>query len=70
MKDLGPMQYFPGLQVQHYLNGTLLHQHKYTQERFSLAGLQDNNLVFTPIEVNLKLFNVDSDSSFGPLMYR
>jgi hypothetical protein len=70
MKDLGPMQYFLRLQVQHYLNGTLLHQHKYTHECFSLAGLQDNNLVFTPIEVNLKFFNADSDSSSGPLMYR
>jgi hypothetical protein len=39
MKDLGPLQYFLGLEVQHCSKGKLLHQHKYTQELLSLAGL-------------------------------
>ena len=55
MKDLGPLQYFLGLEVQHCPNGMLLHQHKYTQELLSLAGLQDGNSVLTPMEVNLTL---------------
>jgi len=39
MKDHGPLQYFLGLQVQFTLTGTLLHQHKYTEEVILLAGL-------------------------------
>jgi hypothetical protein len=31
MKDLGPLQYFLGLEVQHCPNDMHLHQHKYTQ---------------------------------------
>ena len=66
MKDLGPLQYFLGLEVQHFSNGTLLHQHKYTQELLSLVGLQDGNSVLTPMEVKLKLHQSDGD----PSMYR
>ena len=69
MKD-GPLQYFLGLEVQHCPNGTLLHQHKYTQELLSLEGLQDGNLVLTPMEVNLKLHQSDGDPLFDPSMYR
>ncbi|XP_041028145.1 uncharacterized mitochondrial protein AtMg00810-like [Juglans microcarpa x Juglans regia] len=54
MKDLGPLQYFLGLEVQLTPTGTLLHQHKYTQDVISLGGLQSGNSVFTPLEVNLK----------------
>ncbi|XP_041009507.1 uncharacterized mitochondrial protein AtMg00810-like [Juglans microcarpa x Juglans regia] len=31
--------------------GTLLHQHKYTQDIISLGGLQSGNFVFTPLEL-------------------
>ncbi|GLT61262.1 hypothetical protein SLA2020_339820 [Shorea laevis] len=70
MKDLGPLQYFLGLEVHHCPNGTLLHQHKYTQELLSLAGLQDGNSVLTPMEVNLKLRQADGDPLSDPSMYR
>ena len=55
MKDLGPLQYFLGLEVQITSTGTLLHQHKYTKEVISLVGLQLGNSVLTPLEVNFKL---------------
>jgi hypothetical protein len=61
MKDLGLLQHFLGLEVQHCLNVPLLHQHKYTQELLSLVGLQDGNSVLTPMEVNLKLHQADCD---------
>ena len=69
MKDLGQLQYFLGLKVQHCPNDTLLHQHKYTQELLSLAGLQDSNSVLTPMEVNLKLHQAGGDPLSDPSMY-
>ncbi|KAL5777433.1 hypothetical protein ACOSP7_010359 [Xanthoceras sorbifolium] len=52
MKDLGHLQYFLGLKVQSTLAGTYLHQHRYTQEVITLAGLQEGNSVLTPLEVS------------------
>lgn len=70
MKDLCPLQYFPGLEVQHCPNDMLLHQHNYTQELISLAGLQGDNSVLTPMKVNLKLHQAGRDSLYDPSMYR
>jgi hypothetical protein len=70
MKDLGPLQYLLGLEVQHCPNDTLSHQHKYTQELLSLAGLQDGTSVLTLMEVKLKLHQVSGDSLSDPSMYR
>uniref|UniRef100_A0A6N2NJZ1 CCHC-type domain-containing protein n=1 Tax=Salix viminalis TaxID=40686 RepID=A0A6N2NJZ1_SALVM len=50
MKDLGNLQYFLGLEFQNTPTGTLLHQHKYTEEVIALAGLQMGNSVLTPLE--------------------
>ena len=55
MKDLGPLQYFLGFEVQITPTDTLLHQHKYTEDIISLTGLQLDNFVLTPLKVNLKL---------------
>jgi hypothetical protein len=70
MKDLGPLQHFLGLEVQHCLNVPLLHQHKYAQELLSLVGLQDGNSVLTPMEVNLKLHQAGGDPLSNPSMYQ
>ncbi|KAF5457779.1 hypothetical protein F2P56_021859, partial [Juglans regia] len=70
MKDLGPLQYFLGLEVQITPTGTLLHQHKYTQELISLAGLQSGNSVLTPLEVNLKLRQEEGELLSDPSLYR
>jgi hypothetical protein len=39
MNNLGPLQYFLGLEVQLTPTDILLHQHKYIEEVISLAGL-------------------------------
>jgi len=70
MKNLGPLQYFLGLEAQHCPSSILLHQHKYTQELLSLIGLLDANSVLTPMEVNLKLHHENGDLLPHPSMYR
>jgi hypothetical protein len=70
MKDLRPLQYFLGLRFQPCPNGTLLHQHNYTQELLSLVCLQDSNSVLTPMEVNLKLHQANGDLLSNPSMYQ
>jgi hypothetical protein len=70
MTDLGHLQYFIGLEVQLTPTGTLLHQHKYTEEVISLAGLQLGNSVLTSLEVNLKLRHKEGDLLSNPSLYR
>lgn len=60
MKNLSPLQHFLGLKVQAFPTGTLLYQHKYTQEVITLVGLQSSNFVLTLLEVNLKLRQEES----------
>ena len=54
-KDLGPLTYFLGLEVQQSRKGPFLHQHKYATDLIELAGLREATPVDTPLEVNLKL---------------
>ena len=70
MKHLGHLQYFLGLEVQTTLEGTYLHQHKYTQEVITLAGLQDGNSVLTPLEVNLILQREKGELLSNPSFYK
>jgi len=40
MKDLGHLHYFLGVEVQSTFNFIFVHQHKYTTNLISMAGLQ------------------------------
>ena len=70
MKDLGPRQYFLGLEVHFTTTSIFLHQHKYIQELISLAGLQEGRSVDTPLEVNVKYRRDDGDFLSNPALYR
>nr|XP_027080359.1 uncharacterized protein LOC113703255 [Coffea arabica]XP_027080361.1 uncharacterized protein LOC113703256 [Coffea arabica] len=70
MKDLGPLQYFLGLEVHSTSAGIFLHQHKYIQELIALAGLQDGRSVDTPLEVNVKYRRDEGDFLSDPSLYR
>lgn len=54
MKDLSPLTYLLGLEVHIDSLDIFLNQHKYIQDLFSLAGLQDSPSVDIPMEVNVK----------------
>ncbi|XP_071913998.1 uncharacterized mitochondrial protein AtMg00810-like [Coffea arabica] len=70
MKDLGPLQYFLGLEVHSTSAGIFLHEHKYIQELIALAGLQDGRSVDTPLEVNVKNCRDEGDFLSDPSLYR
>lgn len=55
MKDLGPLTYFLGLEVQQSSKGIFLHQHKYITNLIAFVGLQHSTPVDTPLEVNVTL---------------
>jgi hypothetical protein len=70
MKDLGPLQYFLGLEVHSTTTGIFLHQYKYIQELIALAGLQKGRSVDTPLEVNVKYRRDEGDFLSNPSLYR
>ena len=70
MKDLDPLTYFLGLEVQQLRKWLFLHQCKYVTNLIDLAGLQGATLVDTPLEVNVKLRKDDEDLLFYPTYYR
>lgn len=70
MKDLGDLHYFLGLEVCSDSTGIFLHQHKYTTDLISLAGLTSATPVDTPLEVNVKYRRDEGDLLSDPLLYR
>eukprot|EP00268_Persea_americana_P067870 TRINITY_DN9389_c0_g1_i18.p1 TRINITY_DN9389_c0_g1~~TRINITY_DN9389_c0_g1_i18.p1 ORF type:complete len:262 (-),score=26.33 TRINITY_DN9389_c0_g1_i18:484-1269(-) len=70
MKDLGPLNYFLGLEVHQFAKGIVLHQHKYALDLIEMAGLQGSAPVNTPVEVNVKLQQDSGDPLFDPTLYR
>eukprot|EP00268_Persea_americana_P059265 TRINITY_DN7252_c0_g2_i3.p1 TRINITY_DN7252_c0_g2~~TRINITY_DN7252_c0_g2_i3.p1 ORF type:complete len:904 (-),score=94.40 TRINITY_DN7252_c0_g2_i3:300-3011(-) len=70
MKDLGPLNYFLGLEVHQSKKGLFLHQHKYATDLVDLADLGDSSPVDTPLEVNVKLRQQDGDLLPDPTFYR
>ncbi|XP_071921654.1 uncharacterized protein [Coffea arabica] len=69
MKDLGPLQYFLGLEVRSTSAGIFLHKHKYIQELIALAGLQDGRSVDIPLEVNVKYRHDEGAFLSDPSLY-
>ena len=70
MKDLGPLNYFLGLEVHRSKKGLFLHQHKYATDLVDLADLGNSSPVDTPLEVNAKLHQQDGDLLPDPTFYR
>ena len=70
MKDLGPLNYFLGLEVSSSANGYYLTQAKYTSNLISRASITDSKIVDTPIEYNYRLNSHDGESLFDATLYR
>ena len=70
MKDLGPLRYFLGIEVNSSSSGYSLSQVKYASDLISRAGLIDNKAVDTPLELNVKLRSTDGELVSNPTLYR
>ena len=55
MKDLGPLNYFLGLEVSSSTDGYYLTQAKYTSNLISRSSIIDSKIVDTPIEYNCRI---------------
>ena len=62
MKDLGPLNYFLGLEVSSSVDDYYLTQAKYTYNLISRASITDSKIVDTPTEYNCRLNSHDGES--------
>ena len=70
MKDLGPLNYFLGLEVSSSTYGYYLTQAKYTSDLVSRACITDSKIVDTPIEYNCRLNSHDGKPLSNATLYR
>ena len=70
MKDLGPLNYFLGLEVSSSEDGYYLTQAKYTFDLISQASITDSKIVDTPIEYNYRFNSHDGKSLSDVTFYR
>ena len=70
MKDLGPLNYFLGLEVSSSADGYYLTQAKYTSDLISRASVTDSKIVDAPIEYNCHLNYHDGESLSDATLYR
>lgn len=70
MKDLGPLNYFLGLEVHKLPQGLLIDQQKYILDLIHQARLQNTPPVDTASELNVKHSKEDGDPLSNPTAYR
>ena len=70
MKDLGPLNYFLGLEVSSSANGYYLTQTKYISDLISRANITNRKIVDIPIEYNCHLNSHDGESLSDSTLYR
>ena len=70
MKDLGPLNYFLGLEVSSSADGYYFTQAKYTFDLISRASITYSKIVDEPIEYNCRLNSHDGESLSNATLYR
>ncbi|XP_062093378.1 uncharacterized mitochondrial protein AtMg00810-like [Humulus lupulus] len=70
LKDLGPLKYFLGIQVQSTSNGIILTQQKYITDVLCRAKMQYANPLPTPMTGGEKLSTQGCDPIQSPQLYR
>ncbi|XP_051139087.1 uncharacterized mitochondrial protein AtMg00810-like [Andrographis paniculata] len=70
MKNLGQLHYFLGLEISDAPDGIYLSQAKYASDFISRLGLNDSQIVSTPLEGNCRLAPFDGTPLEDPSRYR
>ena len=70
VKDLGPLRYFLGLQIDYKKAGFFVHQSKYITDLLTKFKMSDCKATSTPIAISLILSTSSSDSLANPTPYR
>ncbi|GJX23588.1 putative RNA-directed DNA polymerase [Tanacetum coccineum] len=70
LKDLGPLNYFLGIEIVSHVSGILLSQKKYILELLQSAGLSNCNPVSSPMVTSSSLSLDDSTAFSNPVKYR
>jgi hypothetical protein len=61
MSDLGPLQYFLGIEISSTPEGFFLSQEEYIQDLLDRASLTDHRTAETPMELNVHLMTTDGE---------
>ncbi|GJZ02295.1 putative RNA-directed DNA polymerase [Tanacetum coccineum] len=70
LKDLGPLNYFLGIEIVPHVSGILLSQKKYILELLQSVGLSNCNPVSSPMVTSSSLSLDDSTAFSNPVKYR
>ncbi|KAJ0601018.1 putative RNA-directed DNA polymerase [Helianthus annuus] len=70
MKELGPLNYFLGINVTHTGDKLFLSQHSYALDIIARAGMQTCNPVATPVNTKSKLSAIFSEPFHNSTLYR
>ena len=69
-KDLGKLKYFLSIEVVQSNSGVVISQRKYTLDILTDTGMLDCKLVYTPIDLNVKLLPAQGEPLQDPGRYR
>ncbi|GJS61581.1 retrovirus-related pol polyprotein from transposon TNT 1-94 [Tanacetum coccineum] len=70
LKDIGPLNYFLGIEIVPHVSGILLSQKKYILELLQSVGLANCNPVSSPMVTSSSLSLHDNTAFFNPVKYR
>src|SRR6266540_984608 len=70
MSDLGALNYFLGIKVDHTDKGYYLSRHQYIEDLIACSGLTDIRTAVTPMELHLQLRPTDGTPLKDPHLHR
>lgn len=69
MSDLGPLNYFLGIEVASTADGYYISQRRYIEDLLTQLGLTDTRTATTPIELNVHIRSIDGTLLDDPFRY-